>query len=1111
MCIHGARCAVLLVVVSFQSASQISIYPYRESFESMLAGGVPTGWKSTNAKNPTGDFKVDSAVSSAHTGAKVLISTDAKIPQALISPVFNFRGKHSGQLEFYERRSSTYTAGMIVEASIAGDTNFSVQLMDTLKLVSASSYVKRSIALPPSLSDQPDVRIRWRSLGNGAGSTGVLRLDDVSLTVAKSTDIALTSVFLDPIMPRAGTECAVIVVLKNLGETGRYDCCTTITDSSFNHARTIIDTVYIVECATNDSISFKCPVSSMKSGRHFMSARISVLNDEDTTNNHTAASILMLPPPRSILINEIMHAPSIGPEWVECINVFADTIDMAEWKIGDLSQTRGLLTTQPFTVAPGQYFLIAKDTSLRQYYYSCSAQILRASLPSLSNTSDAFVLADPAGVMMDSVLYESTWGGTNGRSLERRDTAVSTVQASNWGSCIYASGASPGYANSLSTKEFDGMITCVEVQPVFPTIASPVTLHCMIKNAGMKKLEDVRVRLYRDADTDGIADSDELQQEQAIGSMERADSIPVEFNLGQLNQQEYRAIVTMTAQQDDDTSNNHHAVTISIGQMHNAIVVNEIMYAPANDTPEWVECYNRSDSAINISGWKISDANVNQKGVLMGRDMRIPAHSYFVISEDSSFSGKLGLGAPSFWSSWGALNNTTPDAVVLFDNRGATMDSVWYRQSWGGSNGMSLQRIDYDGNSNDSANWGAGIGSPGAENALAKKDNDLEIARIRFFYAENSDLLSAVLKNAGRQIIPRCTVSWYRDKNRDSVPIPEELVHTEEIAVPCVPGDSILSNWKMDTVFAGVQRYFACASSAGDQRVSNNTSSIEISTSFIRRTVTVNEIMYDPAPGMCEYVELYSRSADTVSVDGWWMADAATPSGYRNVIRFPPHTAPIPPGCYLVIAKDSSLVTQFSTLADGNFFACNRDLSLGNDGDDVVLYDQTGAAIDSVHYSPAWHIASVVSSGKSLERINPEIEENNEHTWSTCVLHEGGTPGKRNSIFTTVRPSSARIQLSPNPFSPDGDGHEDMLGIMYTLPTGTALIRVRCFDVTGRLVRTIADRELAPSQGAIFWNGLDDYEQRVRIGMYIILFEALDSRGNVVCAIKEVAVVAGRL
>ena len=48
-------------------------------------------------------------------------------------------------------------------------------------------------------------------------------------------------------------------------------------------------------------------------------------------------------------------------------------------------------------------------------------------------------------------------------------------------------------------------------------------------------------------------------------------------------------------------------------------------------------------------------------------------------------------------------------------------------------------------------------------------------------------------------------------------------------------------------------------------------------------------------------------------------------------------------------------------------------------------------------------------------------------------------------------------------------------------------------------------------RGHLLWNGLDDNNRRVRIGMYIILFEALDSSGGVVHAMKDVAVVATKL
>jgi len=101
--------------------------------------------------------------------------------------------------------------------------------------------------------------------------------------------------------------------------------------------------------------------------------------------------------------------------------------------------------------------------------------------------------------------------------------------------------------------------------------------------------------------------------------------------------------------------------------------------------------------------------------------------------------------------------------------------------------------------------------------------------------------------------------------------------------------------------------------------------------------------------------------------------------------------------------------------------------------------------------------------------------------------------------------------LSPNPFSPDNDGFEDNLAITYSLPTTVSMIRVRCFDVQGRLVRTLANNEPVASSGTLLWNGLDDNNRRVRIGMYIILFEALDAAGGITRVMKDVAVVATKL
>ena len=108
-------------------------------------------------------------------------------------------------------------------------------------------------------------------------------------------------------------------------------------------------------------------------------------------------------------------------------------------------------------------------------------------------------------------------------------------------------------------------------------------------------------------------------------------------------------------------------------------------------------------------------------------------------------------------------------------------------------------------------------------------------------------------------------------------------------------------------------------------------------------------------------------------------------------------------------------------------------------------------------------------------------------------------------------PPSASLSFSPNPFSPDGDGYEDVTILSYQLTSTVGLIRIRIFDSVGRLVRILANNEPAGAQGEIIWDGMNDNRERVRIGIYIILFEALDSFGKTIEMLKSTVVVASRL
>lgn len=88
------------------------------------------------------------------------------------------------------------------------------------------------------------------------------------------------------------------------------------------------------------------------------------------------------------------------------------------------------------------------------------------------------------------------------------------------------------------------------------------------------------------------------------------------------------------------------------------------------------------------------------------------------------------------------------------------------------------------------------------------------------------------------------------------------------------------------------------------------------------------------------------------------------------------------------------------------------------------------------------------------------------------------------------------MSVSPNPFSPDNDGFEDFTTISFNLTNPVAQVRIKIFDSTGRLVRTLAQNSPSASNGALIYDGLDDSGRALRIGIYILLIEAVTSDGS---------------
>jgi len=830
-------------------------FPFIEKFDTVQIPRLPAGWSTTTNRLSTGDFVT--TTSSPYSDSNAVLSTNSTISQSLITPVLDFSDRDADSIFFFERRSTSHTSIVLLEASVDGGSSFPILISDSMKNPGTSSYIQRKYKLPGSLSGRAGVQIRWRILGNGAGTTGTYRLDDICITARAEIDAEIFALRFLPLYPNAGDTVSIIAVVRNAG-------------------------------------------------------------------------------------------------------------------------TRAL-----------------------------------------QNLQTSFYL------------------DSNGDSIPQPEELISTYFFS-------------GPLNPADTAAVSASVPGVELGS-----------HVCIARVEM----------------DG----------------------------------------------DQDSSNNTSHAVLSVGMKKNSVVVNEIMYAPPTGEPEWVELFNATAVPADLKNWKISNRNSTTRYMLSPLSAELEPRGFIVITKDSAsfrgthpaFSGNL-LQVSAMPTS---LFNNTGDAVVIFDARGSIMDSVRYVPSWGGSGGKSLERIEPGGSSLDSANWGpsgdSSGSSPGAQNYLTPLEHNLRLDRVSTTNGSGCILLSVTICNIGRNPEFGFSISLFHDLNDDSIPEPGELIQSQTLPFILNPKDSahILFTW--GTPPYGEQEIIARLDDSVDMRSSDNLLRKTVSIPFPLRSLVINEIMYNPLKNGSEYVELLNISSSAVDVCRWKLSDRkdTNQSSATNMVTCNRHF--LGSRKFLVVASDSSILDRFSYLHDTSAYAVvirHGTMSLNNSGDNVILSDLTGLTIDSVYYHPSWNNPDIDDpTGRSLERISPQLGSNDPRNWSTCTNPLGGTPGNQNSIYTLGIASNAELSCFPNPFSPDGDGHEDMTIIHFRLPATTAAIRMRIYDAAGRLIRTLADGEPSGACGEVAWNGYTDSGNRARMGIYIVLIDAVDARGKPLSTAKSTVVVAAKL
>ena len=278
---------------------------------------------------------------------------------------------------------------------------------------------------------------------------------------------------------------------------------------------------------------------------------------------------------------------------------------------------------------------------------------------------------------------------------------------------------------------------------------------------------------------------------------------------------------------------------------------------------------------------------------------------------------------------------------------------------------------------------------------------------------------------------------------------------------------------------------------------------------YFSGALILNEIMFDPAEGNSEYIEFFNSSEDSIQLSGMQIK-----IGSSNKCKLAKTHLMLPPKNYFVLVADSSIYNNYPWLKTERCINIvgSSSLSLLNDASMIVLKDFYGTTLDSLTYSSDWHSKNVViTKNRSLERLNPLFDSNNHTNWNSCVSAEGGTPGRQNSIFSQNLSRESKVTINPNPFSPDGDGFEDYTVINFDLTKPLSQVRMKVFDSSGRLVRTLAENRLSSSKNSLIFDGLDDNNKPLRIGIFILLIETVAEGSGKVEIIKTPIVIARKL
>jgi hypothetical protein len=679
-----------------------------------------------------------------------------------------------------------------------------------------------------------------------------------------------------------------------------------------------------------------------------------------------------------VVFSELMPdpSPSIGlpeVEYIELYNITEKDFDLRGLKLSDGTKDYQLPRHE---LKAGSYVALVAQSN--RSLFTQTNVIGLGSIPSLTNTSDQLYLKNILGNLINEVAYDISWyQDTNkddgGYSLELIDPSSDCPISINWKASSSEIGGTPGLQNSVFRSGPDSDIPQLKSSNLINSTELELTFSEVMDSTSL-----INLQLVLDGNSAKRTRVSDLEFTKSVITLTNA-----------LTNGETYTITISGAKDCSGNPMEAKIITLTLGKEPTVgdLIITEIMADPEPlvglPNSEYIEIYNTSDVALNLSNVLLRDATTSRKLSAT----TIKAKSYLILCPSASANAFSVFGEALGLANWPSLTNSGEEISI---STTVTLDKVTYSDVWYGSQekkdgGYSLELINPTSDCPSSANWSASIdlsgGTPGRVNSIYSLNPDSEAPSLlmsevindqllKFTFSETMDsvlLANATISGAGT-IATRSVNSKLTELN---VSLQTALPKGQDIAIT-ISGAADCSGNVMEPATFNV--------GFGDKPVFNE--------------IIITEIMADPDPvfGLpnSEYLELYNASDRLISLDGLQLSDA-TGNTALPAVSFAA-------GEYLLLLPTSSLASYI--------FVPNKAgvagwLSLNNTGENLFIMNGN-ELIYSIIYDDSWYGNQAPDGGYSLEMRDVTNPCGGAINWGVSTSAEGGTPGVVNSIRTQI-------------------------------------------------------------------------------------------------------------